>query len=71
MRLIDNREVLINDNRVKIYNAITDNPGIHMREISRKLQISFSTVRHHIRRLKKQEMIRIEMKGNESRIHRN
>jgi predicted transcriptional regulator len=57
MRLIDDADVFMNRNRVVIFGLVSDNPGIGVREISRKTGIPFSTVMHHVRRLRVQGFI--------------
>ena len=43
--------------RRKIYKAILENPGIHQRELVRKTNIAYGTLRYHTRRLIKHGMI--------------
>jgi len=43
--------------RDKIYNFLQDYPGLHVREISRKLDIPFSTLKYHLNYLEKNELI--------------
>lgn len=43
--------------RKKIYRVIEDNPGLHLREIDRKLDIPLGTIRYHVRVLEKNDMI--------------
>ena len=45
------------ETRQEIYNFISNHPGLHLREISRKLNIPVSTLAYHLRYLKKKELI--------------
>ena len=49
--------ILLLNNRKKIYNFILENPGFHLREIQRKLDISYSTLRYHLNYLKKRDLL--------------
>jgi len=40
-----------------IYEYILKNPGLHLREISRNIDVSFSSIRHHLNFLEKQGLI--------------
>lgn len=55
--MISKENFLELENRKKIYNYILKNPGIHLQEVSRKTNISYSTLRHHLDYLKKQGLI--------------
>ncbi|MBS3816301.1 MAG: winged helix-turn-helix transcriptional regulator [Candidatus Thermoplasmatota archaeon] len=43
--------------RKKTYEAIDENPGVHLRELDRKLDIPLGTLRYHLRVLEKKDMI--------------
>lgn len=60
----DAERVLLNDMRRRIYEYILDNPGIHLREIARDLNISISTATWHLRILERANLIRSEKVGN-------
>ena len=49
--------VLDLNNRKEIYSIIKENPGIHLREIERKTNIAFSTIRYHLKYLLKRELV--------------
>ena len=51
-------KVLLNDTRRDIYNCIIDNPGIHLRGLSKKLGKGISTITWHLRILEKADLIR-------------
>ncbi|UCH71932.1 MAG: winged helix-turn-helix transcriptional regulator [Thermoplasmatales archaeon] len=44
------------ENRRQIYNFILKNPGIHMRELSRRMNIPYGTLKYHLTYLKKREL---------------
>lgn len=50
-------QVLANENRRKIYEIIEKNPGIHLREIERRLKIPLSTIDYHLNYLVKRKTI--------------
>ena len=60
----DEEKVLLNDTRREIYNCIIDNPGIHLREMSKKLGKGVSTITWHLRILEKADLIRSRKLGN-------
>lgn len=43
--------------RKKIYDAIEESPGMHLRQIDRKLDIPMGTIRYHLRVLEKRDLI--------------
>lgn len=45
------------ETRQKIYDFIEKNPGLHLRELSRKIDISFGSLRYHLDYLKKQGLV--------------
>ena len=58
--MISNKNIMKLDSRRKIYNFILKNPGIHLREISRRNNIPKTTLRHHLRYLEKQGLISVK-----------
>jgi predicted transcriptional regulator len=52
-----------------IYECILKFPGLHSREISRKLKIAFSTLQYHLRFLEKRELIRGKNDGKYIRYY--
>lgn len=50
-------EILDLEPRKKTYDAIEANPGIHMRELDRTLDIPLGTLRYHLRVLEKRGLI--------------
>jgi predicted transcriptional regulator len=55
--MISRKNILELDTRRKIYNYILKNPGSYEREISKKMGIPKSTLRHHLITLNKRELI--------------
>jgi predicted transcriptional regulator len=47
----------------RIYNFILKNPGLHMRELSRKMNIPYSTLKYHLYYLKNRELIIVRPSG--------
>ena len=45
------------ENRRLIYSHILNNPGSHLRQISRELDMNLGTLRYHIDYLERQEII--------------
>jgi predicted transcriptional regulator len=50
--------VLNNNIRIKIFSEIFHNPGIHMRELQRRLDVSFGTIIWHVQVLERSKMIK-------------
>jgi DNA-binding transcriptional ArsR family regulator len=55
--------------RRKIYIYIKDNPGLHLHELARKLNISYHNLRYHLRYLEKNDMIVIKTSDSYSRVY--
>ena len=55
--MISRENILALETRRRIYDFIEKNPGLHLREISRKIDISFGGLRHHLDFLEKQGLI--------------
>jgi len=53
--------------RRKIYDFITKSPGMHVREISRRLEIPFTTLQYHLRFLEKRELVKAKEDGKYTR----
>lgn len=52
------------ENRRQIFNYILDNPGAHLRKISRDLDIHLSTLRYHLDYLEKKGLIVCQKENN-------
>ena len=57
------------EKRRRIYQLILKNQGLHLREISRELDMSLSTLRYHIKYLKKRELVIETTNGNHVRYY--
>jgi len=55
--MITRKNILDLETRRKIYNFIKENPGVHLREISRRIDIPITTLNYHINYLKKIELV--------------
>lgn len=58
-----NCNILELETRRKIYDFIQKFPGLHVREISRRLEIPFSTLQYHLRFLEKRELVKAKDDG--------
>lgn len=65
--MISKQNILELEARRKIYNFILKNPGLHEREISRRLKIPKTTLKHHLRYLEKQTLVTIDYKEGYNR----
>lgn len=54
---ISRDELLEHPKRAAIYEAIEDEPGIHLSELSRELDLSWGTLLHHLRKLEKADLV--------------
>lgn len=57
------------ETRRKIYNFILKYPGLHIREISRRMGIPFSTLKYHLNYLVKRNLITEKSEGRYSRFY--
>ena len=62
-------KILELETRRQIYNFITKYPGLHIREISRKTNIPFTTLRHHLIYLEKHDLIIRKKEGKYNRFY--
>lgn len=63
-----NEEVIALETRRTIYSYIKENPGLHLREISRALNIHLGTLRYHILYLEKKQVI-VEKKEKNLKVY--
>ena len=52
-------EVLEYETRRRIYRLIEDEPGLHLRELERRSGVALSTLRHHLRYLRKHGLVEV------------
>jgi len=64
-----NCNILELETRRKIYDFIQKFPGLHVREISRRLEIPFSTLQYHLRFLEKRELVKAKDDGKYIRYY--
>ncbi len=55
--------------RKKIYQTIDDSPGLHLRQIDRKLDIPLGTIRYHLRVLEKKDLVTSKKEGKYKRFY--
>jgi len=55
--------------RKKTYDAISENPGIHLRELDRKIDVPLGTIRYHLRVLEKRKLIIAKKEGKYKRYY--
>ena len=55
--------------RRHIFNCIRDTPGMHLRELSRKLHLSYHNLRYHVNYLKKHNLIVVKSDNSYSRLY--
>ena len=67
--MISNKNILDLEQRRSIYNYILKNPGLHQRELSRRLKIPKSTLLHHLKILKKQDLVILRTVNGYHRIY--
>ena len=67
--MISEKNILKLEARQNIYILILKNPGLHQREISRRLDIPFSTTQYHLRFLKKRNLIIEKSENRYSRFY--
>jgi predicted transcriptional regulator len=53
-------KVLENEHRREIYNFVKENPGLHLRELQRRLKMPLSTLEYHLDYLEKKEILALE-----------
>jgi predicted transcriptional regulator len=63
------RDIIELEKRRQIYNFLMDNPGIHLRALSRKLNIPKTTLNYHLRNLELKDLINSEIKGKFTRYY--
>lgn len=59
------------DNKTKLFSAIFQNEGIHIRELSRLLGIGLPTVDHHLRNMEEERIIKKVREGRNVKLYVN
>jgi len=62
-------EVLENENRQKIYKVIEHNPGIHLRELQRALEMPITTLEYHLSYMARKRIIYSETDSHYKRYY--
>lgn len=62
-------ETLENENRRKIYEAIGDSPGIHLRELQRSIDVPLTTLEYHLSYMSRKNIIYSETSGHYRRYY--
>jgi DNA-binding MarR family transcriptional regulator len=68
---MEKNELLNLEIRRKIYKYIKDNPGLHLHELARKLEINYHNLRYHLSCLEKNDIITIKTSNSYSRVYPN
>src|SRR5437667_9751459 len=63
------REILAVKTRKDLYDFVRKNPGFHLRELSRALNLSITLADYHLRFLEKHELITSSMDGEHKRFY--
>ena len=61
--MLSKKNILDFETRREIYEFIQENPGLNIREISRRTEVPKTTLLHHLRFLEKQELVELKSKG--------
>ena len=61
--------VAVKGKRDKIYTFIQENPGLHLREIQRRLRIPLSTLEYHVNKLYLQDKVHVIADGGYTRYY--
>ena len=64
---MENKDILDLKRRREIYEFISQNPGLHMRDISRKMNIPFTSLKYHLNYFEKRELIISRVDGKYNR----
>lgn len=62
-------DVLAVEARRKLYEFVRNNPGFHLREIARALELSITLADYHLRFLEKHELVSASMDGEYKRYY--
>ena len=67
--MISKRNILNLKSRRDIYQFISENPGLHINEISKRINMPRSTLTHHLRYLRKLNLINVKADGSLKRFY--
>ena len=54
---MERKDIFQLENRRKLYNFILNNPGLHLRELSRRLKMKYFNLNYHINHLRKLDLV--------------
>ncbi|MEW6295852.1 MAG: winged helix-turn-helix transcriptional regulator [Candidatus Diapherotrites archaeon] len=57
------------ETRKKLYEAIEENPGLHFRELQRRVNLATGSLQYHLEFLQKKHLVRIEKQGKFNRYY--
>ncbi|MFQ5911311.1 MAG: winged helix-turn-helix transcriptional regulator [Thermoplasmata archaeon] len=63
------REILELETRRQIFDLVVENPGLHLREIQRRLNMSVTLADHHLRILEKEGLLTVLEEGGYKRFY--
>jgi len=63
------KKILDLEKRRKIYNFILNHPGVHLRLISKKIKMPYTTIRHHIHYLERHDLIIKKSDGKSDKLY--
>src|SRR5437667_12731968 len=63
------REILAVKTRKDLYDFVRKNPGFHLREVSRALNLSITLADYHLRFLERHELVTSSMDGEYKRFY--
>jgi len=66
---MDKLKILHLETRRKIFNYIKDNPGLHLHDLAKKLDIKYFNLRYHLNILEKSNMVLIKNNNSYSRVY--
>jgi DNA-binding transcriptional ArsR family regulator len=64
-------EILENDTRKQIYEAIEEEPGINLRGLADEVDVAWGTLLHHLKKLEKAHLVKSERYGKYRRFFKN
>jgi len=62
-------DLLYLEARRKIYNYVLNNPGLHLRELSRRLKLTYNNLDYHLNYLKKLGFVVVQKENSYSRVY--
>ena len=69
LSMLMDKKILDLEKRRKIYNFILNHPGVHLRLISKKIKMPYTTIRHHIHYLERHDLIIKKSDGKSDKLY--